>query len=60
MLSKLNGMKTYIGMIAAGAIGIGLAMGWMTWEDQWVQAVSVLITTWTGIALKHSSDKKAG
>lgn len=59
MLKKINGLKTYIGLITAGVFGIGISMGWMTWDDQWVQTASVLIATWTGVAMKHSADKKA-
>lgn len=59
MLKKIDGLKTYIGLIVAGAFGIGISMGWMTWDDSTTQTISVLIATWTGVAIKHSSDKKS-
>ncbi len=56
-LSMTNGYKSYIGLISAGMFGIAIAQGWILWADyEWL---AVLIGTWTGIAIKHSSDKKA-
>jgi len=55
---KINGNKTYIGMIAAGLFGIGIAQGWMSWDDGWVQTIAAVIGMWSGVAIKHSTDKK--
>ncbi len=55
MLQWLNGKKTYIGLIAAGALGLAVAAGWATWEQiDWLAAI---VATWTGVAVTHKADK---
>lgn len=55
-MSKLNGYKTYIGMIAAGVYGIAIAAGWIEWEQTlWIAG---LITAWTGVGVTHKVVKK--
>ncbi len=57
---QLNGSKTYVGMIASGIMGIGLANSWWTWETAWVQSVVAVIGTWTGVAMRHAAKKGPG
>jgi len=52
----LNGRKTYIGAIAYGALGFAQSMSWITPEQYNIYLPIVL--AWTGIAIKHSMDKR--
>lgn len=54
----INGKKTYIGMIAGGIIGLLVSMNIITWEQ--AQPFAVVVGAWTGIAIKHASDKSQG
>ena len=53
---RIDGAKTYIGLIAAGILGIAVTMGWATWDQ--VDWLAVLITTWTGVAIRHAASKR--
>ena len=55
MLAWLNGKKTYIGLIAAGVIGLLVSADVVAWER--VQWLAVLIGTWTGVAITHKAEK---
>ena len=55
MLQWLNGKKTYLGLIAAGAIGLLVSADVVAWEK--VQWLAVLIGTWTGVAITHKAEK---
>jgi len=57
LLDWLDGRKTYIGLIAAGALGIARAEGWV--DDHTTEILGVLIATWTGVALR-AAWKKGG
>ena len=56
-LKRLNGSKTYIGVIAAGVVGFIISMGWATWDDQVIKLLTVVIATWTGVAITHKANK---
>ncbi len=56
----INGNKTYLGMIAAGVMGFGIANGWWTWDTAWVQSVVAIVGTWTGVAMRHAAKKGPG
>ena len=55
MLQWLNGKKTYLGLIAAGVIGLLVSTDLVQWEK--VQWLAVLIGTWTGVAITHKAEK---
>lgn len=55
MLKKLNGNKTYIGMCAAGLLGLLVSLGVVEWSQ--VEWIAVLIGTWTGVAITHKANK---
>jgi len=55
MLKRIDGLKTYIGMIAGGALGLALSLGWVQWDQ--VQWLAALIGTWTGVAISHKASK---
>jgi hypothetical protein len=52
----LNGKKTYIGLVAAGAVGLTKSLGWITPEV--AAHCWPIIGAWTGVAIKHSFDKR--
>lgn len=56
MNNLLSGYKTYIGIIAAGILGVAYAMGWV--DQTQFDIAGSLILAWTGVALKHAWDKK--
>ncbi len=55
MLSKLNGNKTYLGMIAAGILGMLQSFD-VVQADQ-IEYIWVAIATWTGISVRHAMGK---
>lgn len=57
MLTKLKGLKTYLGVIAGGILG--LIVAWsdtdaISWDTQWVQLAATGIGAWTGIAIRNA------
>lgn len=63
MLRKIDGVKTYIGMIGIGALGIMYAWG-LIGDEGWISAevgatIASLLTAWTGIALRHAVTKSS-
>lgn len=57
MLDWLSGKKTYIGVIVSGIIGLVIAMGYAQWTDDWVQIVTVLVLTFTGVSARAAISK---
>jgi len=57
MFEWLNGVKTYLGLIAAGLVGVAMFQGWIT-EDT-AGTLWAVIGAWTGVAVKHAWDKRA-
>jgi hypothetical protein len=55
ILKAIDGNKTYIGMIAAGALGISWNYGLV--NDEIAGLLATLITTWTGISLRSAMKK---
>ncbi len=51
----LNGNKTYLGMLAGGLLGILWSQGVI--DDQWAATAASLITTWTGVSMRHAIAK---
>ena len=59
LLERIDGIKTYIGMMAGGALGTIVALSpTINWDTPWVLAAISIIGAWTGISFKHSQDKK--
>jgi hypothetical protein len=61
MLSKLDGVKTYIGMIGIGVMGIMYAWGAIG-DTGWISSevgatIASLLTAWTGIAMRSAVQK---
>jgi hypothetical protein len=60
--SLLNGKKTYLGMIAAGVLGILFASGLV--DEKTAGIAASVITAWTGVsmraAVEKSGDKRQG
>ena len=54
-LSAIDGYKTYIGMIAAGAVLAAEKLGWIPADT--VQWLLIGIGAWTGIAITHKGNK---
>jgi hypothetical protein len=57
MLKKIKGLKTYLGVVAGGVLG--LVVAWspedaITWDTQWVQLTATAIGAWTGIAIRSA------
>lgn len=52
----LRGRKTYLGMIAAGVLGISWSCGLI--DDRVAETLAVLIATWTGISFRAAVGKK--
>lgn len=57
MLEWLSGKKTYIGMIASGILGLIVALGYAQWTDEWVQVVTVMLLTFTGVSARAAITK---
>ena len=57
LLKAIDGYKTYIGLIGFGILGFAFQLEWVT-EDI-AKLIATGLTTWTGVALKNSWDKKA-
>jgi len=61
MFQKLNGVKTYLGMIGIGVLGIMYAWnligpeGWISTEVG--ATIASLLTAWTGISMRHAVQK---
>jgi len=55
LLSTLNGNKTYLGVIAAGILGLLISFGVVQYDD--VEWLVVLIGTWTGVGIVHKAGK---
>ena len=55
MLKWINGKKTYLVLLAAGAIGLAVSSGLVEWET--VEWLAVIVGTWTGVAITHKADK---
>lgn len=51
----MAGRKTYLGMIAAGALGILWSCGLV--DDQSAEIIAAIITTWTGISIRAAIAK---
>ena len=60
IFKRLDGNKVYLGMIAAGCIGIAVAQGWASWDSPTVQTITAAVTAWTGIAFRHAMKKGSG
>ncbi len=57
MWNKLNGSKTYIGLICTGVLGVFVALTDYTWDDKWIQSLAFLTGAWTGVGIAHKGDK---
>ena len=57
MLKTLEGWKTYLGMIAAGVLGICAAQGWVDLAEPLWQTVTAIVGTWTGVAIVHKANR---
>lgn len=58
MLKKIDGAKTYIGIMCAGILGIVVGLSdTITWETSWVVVVGSLVATWTGVSYRHAIKK---
>ena len=51
----LSGKKTYLGMIAAGVLGILWSYGLV--DDKLASVLASLIFTWTGVSYRAAIDK---
>ncbi len=51
----LNGKKTYLGMVAAGILGILWTQGIV--DDKIASTAAMVITSWTGVAMTHTYKK---
>jgi hypothetical protein len=61
MIDKLNGWKTYIGMILMGIMGILYAQG-LIGPEGWISSelgatIGTIIATWTGVSMRHAQSK---
>jgi hypothetical protein len=54
----MDGYKTYIGMIAAGVLGLLVAFDVVTWDQ--VDWLAIVIGSWTGVAVAHKGNKLVG
>jgi len=52
---KLNGWKSYLGMIGLGILGICYSQGWIS--DEVAKTIGYILTTLTGVGLAHKADK---
>jgi uncharacterized membrane protein YfcA len=58
MLKKIDGIKTYIGVIASAILYI--VIEWsesVTWETNWVVGVTAVVGAWTGMSLRSAIKK---
>ena len=55
IFKRLDGMKSYIGLIAYGAGHVAATMGWMD-PATWAKILPVVVA-WTGIGIAHKLDK---
>lgn len=56
ILAFLKGKKTYLGMIAAGILGLSWSYGLI--DDKVAESLSIFIATWTGISLRAAMPKR--
>ncbi len=52
---RLDGLKSYIGMIAYGFGEVSVSMGWID-PATWAKILPVVLA-WTGIGIAHKLDK---
>ena len=52
----LSGKKTYIGMIAAGILGLFWSSGLI--DDKLAEALAIIIATWTGVSFRAAMAKR--
>ena len=57
MLKTLEGNKTYIGLIAAGVLGILVSLGYADLSEPLWSTVAAIVGTWTGVAITHKANR---
>lgn len=57
VIAWLSGKKTIIGTLALGIIGILASAGTIHLSDQWVQILTLLVATFTGVSARLAVTK---
>lgn len=52
---QLNGIKSYLGIIALGIIGVAESQGWLS--PQTAELARYVAGTWTGVGVAHKLSK---
>lgn len=52
MIKWIDGKKTYIGMIVLGGFGLAKSLGYEIPTAFWV-----IVSTWTGVSIRHAISK---
>jgi len=55
ILTFLKGKKTYLGLIAAGILGLSWSYGLV--DEKVAETIAIFIATWTGISLRSAMSK---
>ena len=57
MLKAIEGNKTYIGLIAAGVLGILVSLGYADLSEPLWATIATVVGTWTGVSVAHKANR---